>query len=72
MKDFEIRYGDTMIFFYIRMVSNTAFERTANMLESKIFIFEDRLYKLIDGAPMRGCISPSLADFFCRIMRRNG
>ena len=33
MKDFEIRYGDTM-FFYFRMVSNAAFERTSNTLES--------------------------------------
>ena len=33
MKDFEIRYGDTM-FFYFRMVSNAAFDRTVNRLES--------------------------------------
>ena len=31
--------------------------------KDKNFLFEDRLYKQIDDAPMRGFISPSLADF---------
>ena len=33
MKDIEIRNGDSMIF-YIRMVSNAAFEWTANRLKN--------------------------------------
>ena len=37
MKDFEIRYGDTMIF-YLRMVSNAVFERTANRLECMLLV----------------------------------
>ena len=32
MKDFEARYGDTKIFGF-RMISNSAFERTANRLD---------------------------------------
>ena len=28
------------------------------------FIFNDKLYKRTDGAPMGGCVSPTLAEIF--------
>ena len=35
-----------------------------NCCKDNLFIFNDQLYKQIDGAPMGGCISPTLANFF--------
>jgi hypothetical protein len=37
-----------------------------------IFIFNDRMYKQIDGAPMGGCVSPTLADIFYLFMKLRG
>ena len=43
----------------------TSFQKLLdNSCKDNLFIFNEQLYKQIDGAPMGGCISPILANFF--------
>ena len=41
------------------------FRQMSNLrAEDNIFVFEDKFYHEIDGAPIGRCVSPSLADLF--------
>ena len=35
-----------------------------NCTENNIFLFNDKLYEQLDGCPMGGCISPTMANVF--------
>ena len=32
--------------------------------KDNLFLFDEKLYKQVDGAPMGGCVSPTLAEIF--------